>query len=73
MIQAGTVAFEAREERSDASLADLYDSYLMSSFKRLGSFNRLQKANNALDVEVDRAFGASRQVKSLFVVVVPST
>lgn len=58
VIQAGKMILDARRERPDQSLADLYDPYLMSGFKRL------QKAHDALDGEVDRLFGAPRRLTS---------
>ncbi|WP_193072819.1 SAM-dependent DNA methyltransferase [Brevibacterium sp. FME37] len=58
IVQTGKTILDARNERPDQSLADLYDPYLM------GGFKRLQKAHDALDAEVDRAFGASRRLTS---------
>lgn len=58
IIQSGAEIFDARAERPEMSLADLYDPYLM------GNFKRLQKAHDSLDAEVDRAFGSSRRVTS---------
>ncbi|WP_022872489.1 DNA methyltransferase [Nesterenkonia alba] len=56
LIAAGKKILEARAERPDQSLADLYDPYLM------GGHKSLQKAHDALDAEVDKLFGASRRL-----------
>lgn len=58
IIQAGKRVLEARAERPEQSLVDLYDPYLM------GGFKRLQKAHDRLDAEVDGIFGASRRLTS---------
>lgn len=56
IIHAGEEILEARAERPEKSLADLYDPYLM------GGFKRLQKAHDNLDTKVDKVFGASRRL-----------
>lgn len=56
IIQTGKKVLDARAERPDQTLADLYDPYLM------GEHKPLQKAHDALDREVDRAFGAARRL-----------
>ncbi|GAA1119180.1 SAM-dependent DNA methyltransferase [Nesterenkonia jeotgali] len=58
IIEAGTKIIDARAERPDQSLADLYDPYLM------GGHKSLQKAHDTLDTEVDKLFGASRRLRT---------
>ncbi|WP_044496427.1 DNA methyltransferase [Nesterenkonia massiliensis] len=58
IIDAGKKILDARSERPDQSLADLYDPYLM------GGHKSLQKAHDQLDTVVDKLFGASRRLTS---------
>lgn len=58
IIDAGKKILDARSERPEQSLADLYDPYLM------GGHKSLQKAHDQLDTVVDKLFGASRRLTS---------
>lgn len=58
IIAAGQKVLDARAERPEQSLSELYDPYLM------GANTSLQKAHNALDAEVDKAFGAPRRLQT---------
>ncbi len=58
IIDSGNKILDARAERPDQSLADLYDPYLM------GGHKSLQKAHDRLDTVVDKLFGASRRMTS---------
>ena len=58
IIEAGKQVVAARAERPDQSLAELYDPYLM------GANTSLRKAHNALDTEVDKAFGSTRRLQT---------
>ncbi|WP_143275828.1 type IIL restriction-modification enzyme MmeI [Brevibacterium yomogidense] len=58
IIKAGRKVVEARAERPDRSLSELYEPYL------LGANASLRKAHNALDTEIDKAFGAPRRLQT---------